>query len=31
MNGVVKVTKDNSNGMRYARKVGRMGNSLGGK
>ncbi|RXZ82118.1 AbrB/MazE/SpoVT family DNA-binding domain-containing protein [Paenibacillaceae bacterium] len=29
MNGVVKVTKDKSNVMRYARKIGRMGNSLG--
>lgn len=29
MNGVVKVTNDKSNLMRYSRKVGRMGNSLG--
>jgi antitoxin MazE len=29
MNGVVKVTKDKSNVMRYTRKIGRMGNSLG--
>ncbi|QNK57413.1 AbrB/MazE/SpoVT family DNA-binding domain-containing protein [Paenibacillus sp. PAMC21692] len=29
MNGVVKVTKDKSNVKRYARKIGRMGNSLG--
>lgn len=29
MNGVVKVTKDQSKVTRYSRKVGRMGNSLG--
>ncbi|MEF3312717.1 AbrB/MazE/SpoVT family DNA-binding domain-containing protein [Paenibacillus sp. GYB004] len=29
MNGVVKVSDDKSNGMRYTRKIGRMGNSLG--
>lgn len=29
MNGVVKVTKDQSKETRYSRKVGRMGNSLG--
>lgn len=29
MNGVVKVANDKSNVMRYSRKIGRMGNSLG--
>ncbi|WJH35697.1 AbrB/MazE/SpoVT family DNA-binding domain-containing protein [Paenibacillus sp. CC-CFT747] len=29
MNGVVKLTDNNSNGKRYSRKIGRMGNSLG--
>lgn len=29
MNGVVKVTKDQSKVTRYSRKIGRMGNSLG--
>ncbi|ETT72039.1 transcriptional regulator/antitoxin, MazE [Paenibacillus sp. FSL R7-277] len=29
MNGVVKVTKDQSKVKRYSRKIGRMGNSLG--
>jgi len=29
MNGVVKMTNDKPNKMRYSRKVGRMGNSLG--
>lgn len=29
MNGVIKVTKDQSKVTRYSRKIGRMGNSLG--
>jgi len=29
MNGVINVTNDNTNEMRYVRKIGRMGNSLG--
>ncbi|OMF98144.1 AbrB/MazE/SpoVT family DNA-binding domain-containing protein [Paenibacillus sp. FSL R7-0337] len=29
MNGVIKVTKDQTKVIRYSRKIGRMGNSLG--
>ncbi|MEK5480276.1 AbrB/MazE/SpoVT family DNA-binding domain-containing protein [Paenibacillus sp. FSL R5-0407] len=29
MNGVEKMTNDKRNSMRYSRKIGRMGNSLG--
>ncbi|TLS49315.1 AbrB/MazE/SpoVT family DNA-binding domain-containing protein [Paenibacillus antri] len=29
MSGVVKLTKDKSNEIRFSRKIGRMGNSLG--
>lgn len=29
MNGVINVDKDNQDVVRYARKIGRMGNSLG--
>lgn len=29
MNGVIKLTNEKSNMVRYARKIGRMGNSLG--
>lgn len=29
MNGVIKLTNEKSNKVRYSRKIGRMGNSLG--